>query len=217
MDGLEVIPLPNFQKSYLYKTFLKLKSSNSVYNDFLLDYDNPEHAFDFKLGVDDQKVGSTRYAMTDFEVSKDGPGKSVVVGVIGNSYYLGIPNDAGMEDRATSEIFDVQTLLHEAGHAYLKALNQDDPKAKGDSHENYSSIQRQTFTGLKEYSDENKLGYSDEDLENLSWTGIENSTAFDDMIKDKSTKSGLSMQEEFKKYETHKEKLKYEKAPNQKK
>ena len=68
--------------------------------------------------------------------------------------------------------------------------------------------------GLIEYNNTNNLGYSKEDLEIISWMGLEKSDEFKEYIKQKSENSGRTLDEEKQSFENNLNMLRINQGPN---
>ena len=93
------------------------------------------------------------------------------------TYYHPSPN----KNRPQNEMGRVNTLLHEAVHIYFHTAGGRviDP----DTHNTFPRML--VYRGMKEYNDTYNLGYSDEDLEFLSFRGLDNSDEFKQWISER--------------------------------
>lgn len=88
-----------------------------------------------------------------------------------------------------SEIAMAKTLIHEAIHA-VDGLTQ----RKTPNHNGFD--QASVLAGLLEYNSAYNLGYSNEDLEILSWSGLQDSAEYTDFIKHRAETNNRSYEEE---------------------
>jgi RHS repeat-associated protein len=163
-DGQRVIPTDRFNNSPYGNVYTKL-SSNSVYQSITKSY---SYSFTDHLYLDvDLSVTKTSYGITVYKIG--GNGKLSV--------------DATYYGSKQTEIGMVKTLLHEAIHAedIINGIKSDP---------NHNGFDRQTlFEGLKEYNSTNKLGYSNDDLEILSWSGLQDSKEFNTYINNRASQN----------------------------
>jgi hypothetical protein len=87
-----------------------------------------------------------------------------------------------------------KTLIHEALHAKIGLTNKDDDL----THNTFSTYQGVMLSALKEYNKDNKLGFSDNQMEALSWEGVQKSKAFQNYVNGIAEKNGTTYEEEYK-------------------
>jgi RHS repeat-associated protein len=96
-----------------------------------------------------------------------------------------------------TEIVMVQLIIHEAIHA--KIIVEINGTAKNDEkHNGLAAEIKRISDGLKEYNQKYQLGYSDEDLEMLSWGGAFDSDAYKKLITDRATDKKTNYDDEDK-------------------
>ena len=88
-----------------------------------------------------------------------------------------------------SEIAMAKTLIHEAVHAFDGLTQRKTP-----NHDGFD--QASVLAGLKEYNSMFNLGYSDEDLEILSWSGLQKSKEYKSFINSRAKENERSYDEE---------------------
>jgi hypothetical protein len=93
-----------------------------------------------------------------------------------------------------TEIGMAKTLIHEAIHAKIGLTNKDDDA----NHNTFSTYQSTMLSALKEYNTDNKLGFSDSQIEALSWEGAQKSDAFKTYINGIAEKNGTTYDQEYK-------------------
>ncbi len=203
-DGKDIDP-GNIGESPYGIIFNQLFATNSVYRKALSKYMN-NSMYNFTLFYDGSKVkqnaNATTYASPHVNTSSH-----TLIGMKTDSYYDPNRTHFEIEDNTDafiisyyslvkSDIALVNTLLHEAIHGYIavtKFGSKDD-----ENHDLFSNYQKMMYEGLKEYRDLNNLGYSNEQLTQLSWSGVSNSKAFKKYIKDLSIDKGTEYDEELK-------------------
>lgn len=88
-------------------------------------------------------------------------------------------------DPARTEIAIARTLIHESIHAYLYNLIETGGLENTDHH-NYmaTNFRQDIVVGLKEYALQNDItNLSDQDFEDLSWVGLQDTKAFSEQFK----------------------------------
>lgn len=98
-----------------------------------------------------------------------------------------------------SEIALAKTLIHEVAHA--KIASDGNSSKEGQSH-NYFATEAVLLVkeGLMEYNNANNLGYSESDLEALSWEGSHSSEGFKNYINDKAKTNNTDNATELKEW-----------------
>jgi hypothetical protein len=78
-------------------------------------------------------------------------------------------------------------------------------------------FQSKIFKGLIEYNTENNLGYSNEQLEQLSWSGMTESKALKNYISRLAKKNMTTTEEEYKKWYNSVSQIKFKETIEEKK
>jgi hypothetical protein len=170
-----------------------LLTGNSVYRELLSRYMGSDE-YNLSLDFDDSKVrvGSLANTQISQQISIIKQGNRVIsrriTGARAESYYGEKTTRDTDEEVSEGKTFSVEyerttiglvkSMLHEAVHAKIGTTSVNDDE----NHDNYSINQGKILAGLKEYNTENNLGYSDNDLEVLSWEGSQKSNAFNSYI-----------------------------------
>jgi RHS repeat-associated protein len=158
-DGRTIIPTNAFLASSYGKTYNKL-SSNSIYQSIIKQY-STQNSPNLYLS-----------SMSDLPNSYIPPHIDKFHGVT-----IRMANSEDVKtyynnNLSQNEIGQVKTLLHEAIHV-----------RDAGSQKNHNGFDRETLLkGLQEYNSTNNLGYSDDDLEIISWGGLQDSREFDNYI-----------------------------------
>ena len=175
-NGEKVLPSAAFQDSKYYYVFKNLSQTNKTYQNLLSKYQDNSHDFvlDYSTEITN-KAGSN-------QMSHKKIGDMITYTKADSRYY----RPYGIEQ---SEIAMVQTLLHEAIHAVDGLTQRETPNHNGFD-------QASVFSGLKEYNSAFNLGYSDEDLEILSWSGLQESEEYHDFIKSRAKENNRTFDEE---------------------
>ena len=190
-DGRKVVPHNSFMNSQYGVVYEKL-SSNSVYSSITSGYASSSvNNLHLDVNMNESGFAAGVCQVTNSVVN------GIVVAVNAQTYY-GEPNG-----RKQNEIGMVKTLLHESIHA--KNALEGIPNLS--SHDGFN---RETLlNGLKEYNSTNNLGYSDTDLETISWSGLENSKEFDSYIQNIAKQNGTTSATERRNHALKMDKLIY--------
>jgi RHS repeat-associated protein len=210
-DGRDIVPTKTFLASAYGAVYKNLRKTNSAYNTVLSRYASSA-AYNFSLGYGDSKVpeGALGVTYTSKQISTWSQGgkvvKKEVTGAKSDSYYgetAATRTKEIVEDGKTmvvtsqrSEIGMAKTLIHEAVHAKIGVTNKNDD----DDHNTFSTYRNTLVTALKEYNTDNKLGFTDEQLDMLSWEGIHKSKAFKTHLQDLAKKNGTTYDAEYNKW-----------------
>ena len=174
-NGDTLLPSAAFQASPYYMVYQNLNQTNSVYKRSVNQYQgaNNNLYFDYKTEAT-EKAGHTHWIHR-------AKGTDVTV-TAKTTYYRPFGEDQ-------TEIAMAKTLLHEAVHAE-DGLS----KRKTPSHDGFD--QASVLAGLIEYNSTYNLGYSNEDLEILSWSGLQESIEYYDYIERRALKNNRTFDEE---------------------
>ena len=181
-NGEDVVPSNKFIASTYYAVFQKMQN-NSVYKKLSSRFSDNNNTINFHLDYNANPFTS--------DAGRNGIDNSTLVwhdGIVvsGNVFSeYGRPN--GIE---LSEIAKVQVLLHEIIHANNKLDN-----IKTPDHNDFD--REKVLLGLIEYNETNNLGYSNDDLEILSWCGLTQSKDFTEYINSQAEKNGNSKEKEI--------------------
>ena len=174
-NGEKVIPLKAFQNSAYHGVYQKL-SQTSTYQRLLSGYQDNTHDFTLDYSTEPtHKAGSN-------QMSYKKKGDLIIYAKANSKYY----RPQGIEQ---SEIAMVQTLLHEAIHAVDGLAERETPY-----HDGFD--QAAVLTGLMEYNEIYDLGYSNEDLEILSWSGLHDSVEYCTYIEHRAEINNRTFDEE---------------------
>ena len=212
-NGMEIVASQTFLSSKWGKVYTKMYTSNSVYKDLLSKFSGTQTDYNFKLYYGDEKLRSGVYATT-FHSTYEG-----YIGVNSDSYYTNsnsklnksqeiIEGDKSFSVKySISDIWMVNALFHEALHGRIAGsgqLSKDQP-----NHDFHSEYRSKILVGLHEYNQENKLGFTNEQLEILSWDGLTPSNAFKNYITKNAADQKITYNEAYKIWFDAKEKIKW--------
>ncbi len=212
-DGRDIIPAKSFLASSYGAVYKNLRKSNAAYNSILSKYATSK-SYNFSLFYGDTKVnaGALATTWTSQQITATTQGGKVIkkemTGAKSDSYYgetiftktkeITEGDKTMVVTMERSEIGMAKTLIHEGLHAKIGLTNKNDD----DNHDTFSSYRGSLLTALKEYNTDSKLGFTDGQLEALSWEGIHKSSAFKTYLTDLSTKNGTTYDEEYNKWNT---------------
>ena len=174
-DGDTLYPSVAFKGSPYYNIYQHLLASNNIYKRLVSDYQGEKS----NLYLDYSTAMAKKAGHTYWKHQTKGSDVSTTANT---TYYR--PN--GMDQ---SEIGMVQTLLHEAVHA-VDGLTQ----RKTPDHNGFD--QASLLAGLIEYNSTYNLGYSNEDLEFLSWSGLQKSEEYRTYISNRAKLNKRTFEEE---------------------
>ena len=176
VDGRKVLPTSAFRNSEYNRVFQKLYQTNKTYQNLLAEYQDDTHDF-----ILDYSTECTYKAGTN-QMSYIKAGNVITYTRANSKYYR--PN--GGEQ---CEIAMVKTLLHEAVHAKDGLTGTQTPFHNGFD-------QASVLAGLIEYNFTYELDYSTEELEILSWSGLEKSEKYKEFIERRAAMNNRTFEEE---------------------
>ena len=192
--GADILPTIAFANSSYYGTYQRLKKTNLTYQTLISGYQDESHNFHLDFSLDATTKSGTNQMKFLYLDGK------VILTEAYSTYFRPY-------GREQSEIAQVKTLLHEAVHAYDGLSNRKTP--------NHTGFDRASIMeGLVEYNKTYNLGYSCEDLEILSWSGLQKSEEYGKYIEERTKSSGRSIDDEREFIEERITFLMYEPLPN---
>ena len=175
-NGEKVKPTLAFQNSAYNQVFQNLAETNTTYQRIISKYQDNNHDFILDYSTElTSKAGSNQMSYT-IKAGK------ITYTKANSKYYR--PNGGDQ-----CEIAMVKTLLHEAVHAEDGLSRRKTP-----SHNGFD--QSSVLSGLIEYNSTYNLGYSTEELEILSWSGLEESEEYKGFIERRATINKRTFEEE---------------------
>ena len=188
-NGDTIRPTAAFQNSTYYVVFQNLSQTNKTYQQILSKYQDNTHDFilDYSMKYT-SKAGAT-------QMSYKKKGNLITYTIASSKYYR--PNGNNQ-----CEIGMVKTLLHEAVHAEDGLTKRETP-----FHDGFD--QASVLAGLMEYNSMYNLGYSFEDLEILSWGGLQESMEYCGYIERRAEINNRTIDEEEKYVKERREILMY--------
>ena len=215
-DGRDVIPSKEFLKSSYASIYKNLMKTNTVYKNILSKYSNSK-SFNFYLDYGDKNVSvgsnATTNSIQTISIQKQGKkiiGKSIAA-VESKSYYGKSALTANNFEK--SEIAMVGTLVHEALHSKIATTFSNDD----DNHTFFMNYHDTYLNALKEYNQDNNLGYTDQQLNDLVWEGSYKSKQFKDYIQKLSKANGNTYEEELKSHNERISKIIWKERKNEEK
>lgn len=215
-DGNEILPSAAFLSSSWGGLYKSLRSSNSVYNNMLKKYEKSK-TINVKLNYGDDGVLPGADATTRSRVQKNNNIISKVEGTQSfseSTLALNLTNADGVTTSYQRTVIGmVNDILHEGLHSFLAAegtfFGKDDQP-----HSYFNQYRSKIVAGLKEYNDENKLGYSDEQLDALAYKGTENSQQFSEYIQGRADKNKTTYDDELYNWNRTTQELNWNKQTN---
>ena len=175
-NGEKVLPTSAFQNSAYNRVFQKLSQTNKTYQSLISNYQDDSHDFILDYSTEyTNKAGGN-------QMSYQKVGNLITYTKANSKYYRPKGGDQ-------CEIAMVKTLLHEAVHAKDGLTQRETP-----SHNGFD--QASVLAGLIEYNSTYELGYSTEELEILSWSGIEKSEEYKGFIEHRAAMNNRTFDEE---------------------
>jgi RHS repeat-associated protein len=181
-DGRKIFPTQAFMSSSWGKVYVELSQKNNVFKQTIKMYDHPDNDYtlDHNLKSYNDDPLTTRATTTVDKYAH---------GIFKATSNFNVPQDPS-DNRAYTKIGMAAVIIHEAIHAgYLGPKGEE----TGRDHNNFANkYQSKYHDALKEYNADNGNKYSKDQIEALSWQGLEGTDAFDNYISGKAQASGKS-------------------------
>jgi RHS repeat-associated protein len=198
--GDEVNPEEDFKKSRYNSVYLNLSANNTIYQSMLKKF-KPVGDFDYTLSVNQSLVRVGARATTWSSPGFNGETFSALKSTSSFSTPLLTKTLTKIDHNgheiqqtyAETDIAIAKTMIHEMIHAHIAGMN---IKETG-NHNTHSKYRDLLVSGLNEYNKDNNLGYTDEQIQDLSWVGLGKSDDFKKFIEGKMTVSGKTYDEEY--------------------
>ncbi len=201
-DGKDIKPSQAFLNSRYGSIYESLKKNNNVFSGFVSKY-NRSKQFNLKFSYGDKNVPPGFHAFTNTHTEALKSNLKVPISANSEQFYSESKMIFKQETSSKiytyemTEIVMAKNILHETLHSYMSSI--------GDNgygnHDGFNKYHKELLKGLKEYNDENNLGYSDSQLKELAYTGTEKSNDFKTYIQGLADENGTSYDEEYKKYQ----------------
>lgn len=198
-DGRDIKPSKAFLNSPYGAIYQNLYKYNSTYLKIVNKY-NTSKVFNLALSFGDQGVpaGYSAWTTTSWKPSSSAP--KTPISAESNQAYAITPltsvvtsgNNTYTYER--SEIGKARNIIHEGLHSYLGAKG----IKEGDGHNTFNTYRSMMVDALKEYNTDNMLGYTDDQLNELSYVGTRGSKQFKGYIQGLADKNGTSYDDELK-------------------
>lgn len=192
-DGKDLKPSTEFKNSEYNAVYEKLKTSNSVYKEYVVDrFDNNadfHYTLDIKQRNQDPVHKNAAASTFEYEDKRVRPFGSPILHSESESNFFkfgeSIPvlNGEKMEIMGMNTMGRVLNLLHEGMHAFLISKAGTEGAGENDIAAGEISYRQDIEKGLKEYNMQNNLGFSDNQLEDLSYLGLQGSNEFNSHFK----------------------------------
>lgn len=204
-DGRKIKPAKSFIASPYYSVYKSLcASKSSAYLTLLNQYQNSSsYNFNLHYTSNRQYVKANDNARTHGVTKSDGTTGNNT-SIESNSYYneSKYSTQVGEKTFVRTEIAMAGTLLHEAVHANITAGRKKfTDNVEDNNHNDFSKKQPLVLQGLKEYNQSNNLGYTDQQLADISWEGARDSKEFKKYIAGLAQENHTTPEDELKKYD----------------
>lgn len=210
-DGKEVKPSTEFLNSRYGSVYNKLLRT-SGYSTLIRPY-KTSTSKNYYLTINSSKIPAGYNAWTfsnpvlNQTISKStGKVVSETFTVNAESFYgteKGVSTQTKTENGVTfemkvefSEIAIAEIIIHEAAHAKVWSNKSNILKSDTD-HSLFNEYRSQIVEGLRDYNQQNNLGYTDAQLEDLSWVGTTASKQFGSHFEELAQKNGTTKEEEI--------------------
>jgi RHS repeat-associated protein len=190
-DGKDLKPSTDFKNSKYNAVYEKLKTSNSVYKQYVVaKYDNNKD-FHYILDVKQRSTAPGHQNATAATYEVEGTRKentrTGITALTSQTDFFKFADSKQVNVDGKSEVREINdigrglAILHEGIHAYIQAQAGAENAghtvmAEGGVDSYRADIQK----GLKEYNTENNLGLTDKQIEDLSYYGLQGTKEFNE-------------------------------------
>ena len=161
-------------------------TANSVFQKFTSIFSAQATSANFNYNLGYQKEStikdcpSCKYALAQTfqspsHIIEDYKGNVVAADVPTSFYWAPMTKTFGESQKNLTEMGQALNMLHEAGHANLIAMGE-----RADEKGLAATLHDDIVQGLNEYNTQNNLGYSKENIELISWYGLQLSPEYDE-------------------------------------
>jgi RHS repeat-associated protein len=190
VDGRDIIPSKQFLASVYGKVFSDLRKNNGKFNDALKKYEN-NSKFNLRIGSSTKKVlAANAWAISQHSSSTPYPNPG---SLDEQAYFFNNKIVPGYPKLEMTKLGIVALIVHEAVHQKM-ALTIDE----GGNHKDFPI--NDVIDILKEYSADNNLNLTDEQIKALAIEGASDSEEFKAYITGQAKKDNLSYKAELNKY-----------------
>lgn len=183
-DGREIVRSTAFLNSSYNTVFVKM-TANSVFKKFTNIFSAPATTANFNYNLGYQKESTVKDCptckdalaqtfQTPAHIFEDYKGNVIAADVPTSFYWAPMTKTFGESQKNLTEMGQALNMLHEAGHANLIATGE-----RADEKGLAATLHNDTVQGLNEYNTQNNLGYSKENIELISWYGLQLSPEYD--------------------------------------
>jgi RHS repeat-associated protein len=198
-DGRDIKPSKAFLNSLYGAIYQNLYKNNSAYLKIVNNY-NTSKVFNLALNFGDKGVpaGFNAWTTTNWKAYSSSP-KTPISAESNQAYAITpltsvVTSGDNTYTYERSEIGKARTIIHEGSHSYLGAKG----IKEGGDHSTFNAYRSMMVDALKEYNTDNKLGYTDDQLNELSYGGTRGSKQFKSYIQGLADKNGTSYDDELK-------------------
>jgi hypothetical protein len=199
-DGRDITPSKAFLASAYGAIYRNLYNSNAEYRKLVGRYDNSK-VFNLSLTFGDAGVpkGYGAFTTTNTSASKSNPSKAVKAESKQAYAETTLSGTYSNGDKTyTYELSDIgkaMNIIHESLHSFVRL----EKPNKGDdsTHTDFNEYREKMVSTLKEYNNDNNLGYTDDQLNEVAFTGTRESSQFKTYIQGLADKNGTSYADEL--------------------
>lgn len=220
-DGKEITPSKAFLSTSFGDVYSDLMKNNMVYRKIVSKFGGKQKDYNLKLGVDEAKVNvgtdatttSTGMILENKLISVNSEEHFSVAKIINSKEYVSSDGKTMIQTSERTQIGIVADVIHEAIHSldYAKK-NYLDP-----NHDTHGKSHSILVSAMKEYRDDNCLDWSNEDIEVISWKGVQNSKAFKSYITDLAAKNNSNYDDQLKTFNSKLSKVNWKTKTEEKK
>jgi len=201
-DGKDVKPSKAFLGSPYGAFYQDLYKNNKAYQKLIRQY-NTSKEFNLTLNFGDKGVPKGYDAWTTTHTQAYASNPKVPVSAESNEAFAVTPltqtasNGQNTYTYEMTEIGRVTVIIHETLHTYMDAKG----LKAGEGHSTFNEYRDLMLAALKEYNQAHKLGYTDDQLNEVAFAGTFGSTQFKAYIQGIATKNGTSYDDELKAFQ----------------
>jgi RHS repeat-associated protein len=217
-DGRDIKPSKAFLNSPYGAIYQNLYKNNSAYLKIVNKY-NTSKVFNIALNFGDKGVpaGYNAWTTTNWKAYSSAP--KTPVSAESNQAYAVTPlttvvtNGDNIYTYERTEISKARTIIHEGLHSYVSGRG----LKEGDDHNTFNTYRSMMVDALKEYNADNKLGFTDDQLNELAYSGTKSSKQFKSYVQGLADKNGTSYDDELKGFDKRVSAMEYKLIKTEKK
>jgi RHS repeat-associated protein len=220
-NGKEITPSKAFLASAFGEIYSDMMKNNMTYRKIVKKFGGKQQNYNLKLGIDEAKIPTGADAYTHSTGTLMGTNLVTVKTeenfsvdkIMHSKEFISADGKTMITKYERTQISMVADVIHEALHSLIysnKTYQDNNHNKHGESHD-------MLVNAMKEYSDDNCLNWSSEDIEIISWKGVQESKAFKSYITDLADKNKTTYDEELKSFNSKLSKLAWKSSTEEKK